>query len=178
MKFRQKSPLFLLLYIAVCSTAFAQIVEIPNQTLRAAIAQDLGVDVITKDNLERLQGLTIPDAHNLTELTGLEYAKGLITLRMYNHRVTDLTPLQDLVQLEELTMAVGPISDINPLSNLTNLKKLNLDYNKIEDIAPLAGLVGLKELYLPFNQIHDVSPLARLTALRILDLIIRIIELV
>ncbi|MDE0042075.1 MAG: hypothetical protein OXT74_08565, partial [Candidatus Poribacteria bacterium] len=131
MNFRQKISLFLLLYIGVCSTASAQVVEIPNQTLRAAIAQDLGVDFITKDDLERLQGLTIPDARNLTELTGLEFAKGLTALRVYNHNVTDLSPIQSLIKLEELTMAVGPISDINPLSNLTNLKKLNLDYNKI-----------------------------------------------
>ena len=48
MNFRQKITLYLLLYIAMCSAAFAQVVDIPDPNLRAVIREHMRIAEITE----------------------------------------------------------------------------------------------------------------------------------
>ena len=56
MKFRRTLTLHLLLYIVLASAAFAQVVEIPDPNLRAAIAETLNIPhnaPITQGDMDR-----------------------------------------------------------------------------------------------------------------------------
>ncbi len=170
MNFRQKITLSLLLYIVLGNVAFAQVVEIPDPNLRAAIRDALNLpagDPITQSALRRLTQLEARD-RGITELSGLEFATNLEHLELALNPISDLTPLAKLAQLHTLWIWRCEISDINPLASLTGLKYLDLSNNRIVDISPLANLTNLVELLLNHNQIVDVNPLANLTNLPLL----------
>ena len=168
MKFRYTLILHLLLYVALCSTAFAQNVEIPDANLRNAIREALNLPAgvpITEADMRQLTTLNA-SAREITNLTGLEYATNLTDLRLGENPIRDISPLAHLAQLAILRLNdVWGISDISALAHLTQLNRLDLDRNFIVDIRPLAGLTALISLDLRFNQIEDVSPLANLTQL-------------
>ena len=192
MNIRQKITLNLLLYIALSSAAFAQVVDIPDPSLRAAIAEALNIAhdaPITQEDMSRLKRLDIPN-QDIASLTGLESATSLISLVISDSPITDLSPIAGLTQLEHLFMWGIPRADITPLANLTNLRTLaiaacdivdisplttltqltdlNARYNRIIDITPLANLTNLVKLRLNRNRITDVTPLAHLTRLEFL----------
>ena len=192
MNFRQKITLYLLLYIAMCSAAFAQTVDIPDPNLRAVIREHLQANEITKAVLStQLERLEAGD-RGITDLTGLEFASELQSLNVALNRITDLTPISSLPKLTHLAIWGTPISnleplarletlqvidasgcrisDLTPLANLNNLIRLNLRDNQIKNIAPLAGLTELRELSLHHNEITDVTPLAGVSGLRELEI--------
>ena len=173
MNFRQTITLSLLLYIVLGSVVFAQVVEIPDPNLHAAIRDALnlpGDAPITQAAMRRLTKLEprFQGIRGITDLSGLEFATNLEHLDLAMDPISDLTPLANLVQLRTLWVWQCEISDITPLANLTGLKTLDLSYNRIADISPLANLTSLVELLLRDNQIIDISPLARLTNLEVL----------
>ena len=172
-----KPLLHVLLSLLMCLTlplaATAQVVDIPDLNLRAAIEEALGKAsgaTITVDEMARLPHLTARGA-NITNLTGLEFAANLTSLDLgygdgeTSHAVKDLSPLADLVQLTSLHLPGKSISDISAVAGLTNLTYLNLEGNPISDISPVVGLTKLTGLYLGSNNITDISPLAGLTNL-------------
>ena len=196
MDFRQKITLHFLIYITLCSVAFAQVVEIPDPNLRDAVREALNIagrDVpLTQPLLRtRLTRLDAPD-RGIADLTGLEFAGKLTWLSIAGNPITDFSPIAGLTNLETLYMWWTPISDISPLANLTNLRSLNaagcdivdisplanltqleyvnLQHNKIADIQPLAGLTLLRHLQLNSNQISDVNSLAKLSHLEVLEI--------
>ena len=171
MKFRYILILHLLLYVALCSTAFAQNVGIPDANLRNAIREALNLPdegPITQADMRQLTTLNAA-ARQITELTGLEYATNLTDLRLGENPIRDISPLAHLTRLAILRLNdCWTIDDVTPLANLTQLHVLHLDRNLIGDINPLAGLTKLEELDLRYNRIIDVSPLANLTQLNVL----------
>ena len=173
MKFRQTLKLHLLLYIALCSTAFAQAVNIPDANLRNAIRETLKLPAgtsITEADMHQLTSLNAA-ARQITALTGLEYATNLIELRLGENPITDISPLAHLTQLSFLRLNdCWTIDDISPLAHLTQLNWLDLDRNLIVDIGPLAGLTALESLDIRYNQIEKLSPLANLMHLTALHL--------
>ena len=174
MDFRQKITLHFLIYITLCSVAFAQVVEIPDPNLRDAVREALNIagrDVpLTQPLLRtRLTRLDAPD-RGIADLTGLEFAGKLTWLSIVGNPITDFSPIAGLTNLETLYMWWTPISDISPLANLTNLRSLNAAGCDIVDISPLANLTQLEYVNLRHNKIADIQPLAGLTLLRHLQL--------
>ena len=172
--------LLFLICLSIPLTATAQIVDIPDPNLRAAIEHWLGKDpgaTITVANMENLTTLLAPNA-NISDLTGLEHAINLtlldlgarfVEVRYINsNSISDFSPLAGLTNLTDLWISYSAIADISPLTGLTNLESLDLVNNVITDISPLAGLTNLTTLWLGYNSISDISPIAGLTYLQTL----------
>ena len=171
MNLRWKITLSLLLYIVPCSTAFAQIVDIPDPNLRAAVRETLNLpsgNSITRANILRLEKLKAPWA-GIASLQGLEAATNLEYLDIGGNPISDLAPLATLVQLHTLYVWHAELSDITPVAKLTRLKYLDLSVNRIVDISALANLTELMELSLGKNYIRDINPLANMTKLKYLN---------
>ena len=105
------------------------------------------------------------DLPQITNLTGLEHATQLKTLRLSKENISDISSLAQLTQLTRLNLFGNQIRDLTPLAQLTQLTVLFLSGNQIIDISPLAQLTQLTVLFLGVNQIIDISPLAQLTQL-------------
>ena len=163
---------FLLICLTFSLAATAQVVDIPDPNLRAAVETALGKGsgaAITAGEMATLTEFNARDA-SISDLTGLGFATNLITLRLHNNRITDISPLSRLTELRGLYLDGNNIMDISPLSGLIHLEALGLGGNNISDIASLAGLTHLNTLRLNHNRISDISPLSsliELTALRL-----------
>ena len=117
--------LTILLFLTLPLTVAAQVVNISDAVLRAAIENDLGKaagNTITADDMATLHDFRAGNS-NISDLTGLEYA----------------------TNLEGLGLSNNSISDISPLSSLSNLEGLWLSNNSISDLSPLVANVGLGE---------------------------------
>ena len=158
---------FLLIYLTLPLTAMAQVIDIPDPNLRAAVENALGkasgATIIAADmaNLTRLEARNA----NISDLTGLEHATNLTGLWLERNAFTDISPLAELTNLTELNLGGNNLSNISPVAGLTNLRQLWLWDNNISDISPVAGLTNLIELILQSNAISDISPVAGLTNL-------------
>ena len=158
--------LFLLLLV-FCTAAHAQVVDIPDPNLQAAIRGELQLlpgSRITKEDMLRLESLGAA-RHDIMHLTGLEHATNLTSLSLWGNPLAELTPIANLQSLTYLDIAACSISHITSLSNLVNLTGLNVRFNRIVDISPVANLTNLVTLRLEGNRIVDVTPLANLTQL-------------
>ena len=167
MRFRQALTLYLLVYIALHSVAFAQVVEMPDENLRQAVRETLKLPAgvsITQADMRQLTGLSASD-RQITELTGLESATNLTSLVLGSNNISDLTPLTGLVKLEVLWLWNNPLSDLSPLADLTKLENVDFAGCQISDITPLSNLIQLTTLILRHNRISDLNPLAGLTQL-------------
>ena len=144
----------------------------PDAALRAAVRAALGLPAaapLTKEKMLWLVRNLRADHKSIVDITGLEFATNLVTLRLSGNPITDLHPLANLTTLENLYLShLTPETaslDLRPLANLINLKQLTLINSKVSDISSLAGLKTLRELSLSNNQIEDFTPLAGLTNL-------------
>ena len=171
---------FLLVCFTLPLTVTAQVIDIPDSNLRAAVEKTLGKAsgaIITTADMVKLTELTAQNA-NISDLTGLEAATNLTRLDLgaeyveaegrsiNSNSVSDLSPLTDLTNLTWLSLRNNSISDISALSGLTKLTQLELRHNSITDTSPLVGLTNLTELTLNGNNISDISAVAGLTDLR------------
>ncbi len=147
----------------------AQLVDIPDSNLRAAVRDALNGAPITQATMRRLTKLDAVD-QGIVDLTGLEHATNLTELHIFGNPLAELTPIAKLKRLTYLDIAACSISDISPLSKLARLTHLNARYNQIIDITPLAHLKHLKRLWLSENRITDVAPLAGLNSLEFLEI--------
>jgi internalin A len=170
-----------------------KVVTFPDLDLESAIRQTIAIPErpIYALDMERLTALDAEE-RGISDLTGLEYATNLRSLRLANNQISDISPLASLTKLTNLRLwnnqinnislpanltnlrgldlGDNRISDISPVVNFTSLTTLGLYSNQIGDIFPLANLANLEYLSLEFNQISDISPLANLTSLTALDL--------
>ena len=179
-----RSAFLLLIFLALPLTTTAQVVDVPDPNLRAAIESALRLapgDPITSAKMTTLNRLVARNA-NIGNLSGLDFAINLRWLdlgaeymeanRVYvnSNAVSDISPLAGLTNLTELFLAGNAVSDISPLAGLINLTNLNLANNMVSDISPLAGLTNLTNLYLAKNAVSDISLVAGLTNLTALNL--------
>ena len=147
-------------------------VTIPDANLRVAIETALGKArdaPITRAEMASLIRLEAPNS-NISDLNGLEFATGLISLNLSYNIISDITPLSRLTNLTALDLSVNAITDISPLSGLTNLTSLRLHDNFFSDISPLSGLTRLISLSLYGTTIRDSSLLSRLSNLSEADI--------
>ncbi|MDR1823040.1 MucBP domain-containing protein [Lactococcus lactis] len=169
----------------------------PDKTLQAAIAKQLGfsdVNMITKSSIQKLTYLSFSEQTGslLSSLTGLEFATNLSVLYIPKSEVSDITPLAKCTKLTQLYLMFSKIDNIAPLKNLNNLFNLHLDSNPFTDYSPIAGLTNIEEfgsrhsniknisflsnwskiklLYLWDNDISDFSLISNLTNLKTLEL--------
>ena len=170
MNLRQKITLSLLLYFVLGGVAFAQVVDLPDPNLRAAVREALDIadrPEVKLDASALRRDLRRLDARyrGISDLTGLEHATSLTFLALLGNDFSDLRPLTSLVNLTYLRLDGNQINDIGPLANLTELTTLLLDSNSIKDIRHLANLTQLTALGLGWNNITDIWALANLTEL-------------
>ena len=144
-KQRLHFPFLLLMYLPLPLTATAQVVDIPDPSLRTVLETALGKASGTL--------ITADEMATLTRLEALEAG------------VHNLTGLEGATNLTELNLSGNDISDISALAELTNLTWLNLRGNNISDISALVGLTSLTWLDLRGNNISSLSPLAANTGL-------------
>ena len=159
-------------FIGVSGVVSAQVVEIPDPNLRAAIAAALDKapdDAITRAEMETLDSLSAK-YRDITDLSGIEFAINLTELILGENNISDISPIATLINLTKLGLGSNRISDISPVSNLTNLQTLGLRSNRISDISPVSNLTNLTKLVLANNTISDISSLASLTNLTELNL--------
>ena len=168
---------FLLICPILPLTATAQIVDLPDPNLRAAIEAELGVAAGATITVAEMATLTRLEAinANINDLTGLEHATNLIDINIgegeagaNNNSISDLSPLTGLTNLKNLDFGSNAVSDLSPLAGLTNLRVLYIYNNPISDLSPLAGLTNLDALYAWWVRVTDLSPLAGLINLRAL----------
>lgn len=169
----------------------SQVVNIPDPSLRAAIAEALHKapgDAITRAEMQTLRefqalggefgevrlvgefGGFEEQRAEITDLRGIEFAVNLRTLYLWHNNITDISPVVSLTHLRTLSLGGNAISDISPLANRTApLLMLELNSNTLSDISPLANL-DVSMLSLGGNALSDISPLVGLTHLGYLHL--------
>jgi Leucine-rich repeat (LRR) protein len=100
---------------------------------------------------------------NLTDISALGSAKGLIKLEIEGSKIQDIRALGVLTNLKSLRIYSPKLSNIEPLKSLTNLKTFGMSYSKVSDISVLRSQVNLEVLTLNQNLISDITPLTSLT---------------
>ena len=142
-------------------------IDIPDPNLRANIESALrkkSGEPITGTEMATLTSLIAQDAR-ITNLTGLESATNLTTLKLGNNAISNISTLAGLTNLTELQLWDNQITNLSDLSGLTSLTTLYLWGNIISDISHLSGLINLTRLRLNENSITDISTVANLTNL-------------
>ncbi|MCL0033828.1 leucine-rich repeat domain-containing protein, partial [Thermodesulfovibrionales bacterium] len=142
----------------------AEPVIFADPNLEAAIRERLGMEphvpIYPSHLVQHFRGWhAFLSAHNrnISDLTGLQYARGLERLFLRWNQIADLSPLSRLLKLEELLLDGNQVTDLSPLSGLVNLQRLGLIDNQITDISPLLGLVNLQRLDLRGNPLSAAS---------------------
>ena len=145
------------------------VVEVPDPNLKQLIREALSLPEavpLTQGQILRLTRLDAGGDRGITNLTGLEYATNIRSLRLHRNPIVDISPLAHLTKLEGVHLLGCDIVDLSPLRNLKNLRGVFLGHNQISDISPLAELTNLTALHLQSNQIVDLGTLANLINLR------------
>ena len=153
---------------------------IPDGRLRSAVLQGLGKEPDDHLSMEDMAGLTELVANSVDDLTGLEFATGLLSLQLPGLKASNLSALGHLPALRSLDMTHWRGSDLEPLRGLKTLRTLDLTFAAVEDLAPVGGLAGLRHLKLTGGHwidgcarrgnITDISPISGLVELRELEL--------
>ena len=142
-------------------------VHIPDANLRDAIAETLGKNPnvpITAEEMATLERLRAEN-RNISDLTGLAFAKNLTVLVIGYNPLSDLSPLIRLTKMREIYFNDTHVADLSPLSGLRDLEVINASRTRISSLVPLAGLTKLRKLDTVHSDITDLSPLAGLTNL-------------
>lgn len=172
-------------YFVICFLLFfAQIhllpaqtpVTIPDANLKAAIRLQLGLganDTIKTNHMLQLHYLDI-SGDNVWDLTGMQTATNLDTLKASQHFIASFAPLASLTNLKYLDIshyqgtsmnASTVLSFATGLSNLRYLNVANMETGL--NIAHLAGLSNLCILFAGLNQ--NLSGLSSIFGLSNLD---------
>ena len=153
------------------------IVNIPDPNLHRAIAKILGQSADKPITVEQMEGFTsfgigatwymgnnlpnILGGKNITDLTGIEYAKNLRELAIGGNEVLDLSPIANLTKIERLYFGDNNVSDLTPIKNLTKIRFIGMEGNPVQTLSPLANMEELEGIQLSHNfLITDISVLA------------------
>jgi hypothetical protein len=119
-----------------------------------------------------MAGLTYLDISNagITDLTGLEYATGLVSLAAQGNQISDLTSLVGLSHLQQLNLSQNKVADVSDLGGLENLIFLSMGDNQYTSIASLSGLTKLTVLAVNRTGVTDLSPVSTMTSLTYLGI--------
>ena len=148
-------------------------VYFPDPNLRAVIENYLGKTQgapITKTEMESLRKEIRAENKNISDISGLECATNLSTLKLGGNNISDIEPLAHLVNLRELEMHGSPVSDLSPIARLTQLKFIGFSGWQLSDISPIKDLTNLERLGISWSNVTDISVVANMKALRRLSL--------
>ena len=145
----------------------AQVVNIRDTNLRAAIAETLGKPGRSQITRSDMAGLTHLIAHDrgIQDLRGLEFATHLVEIRANDNSIRDLSPLSGLLRMHTIEFRRNEIRDLSPISGLVNLRWLIVEENHIEDLSAVSDFVHLDGLAVSGNLISDFTPVENLTKL-------------
>lgn len=159
-------------------------VNIPDPAFKSYLNGLIGqpsTSDITEAQMDTITAITI-NGGSVSDITGIDYAYNLTSVRIANTQVTDFSLLASLPKLTNISLAGSNITsssipNLNNLQNLTNLSispasldnsaltKINkipnltfldLDSNySLTDIMPLQSLPNLVTLFVQFCGIHD-----------------------
>ncbi len=125
---------------------------------------------ITKEEMESFKGTLYLTKKGIKDISGLEYATNITSLKIGINGISDLSPISGLTNLKELEIFRNDISDVSALSGLVNMEKINMFMNDVSDISAFANMPNLTFLNAGSNNISDLSPLSNLTNLENLSL--------
>ena len=148
-------------------------VYFPDPNLRAVIENYLGKTQgapITKTEMESLRKEIRAENKNISDISGLECAINLKTLKLGGNNISDIEPLAHLVNLRELEMHGSPVSDLSPIARLTQLKFIAFSGWQLSDISPIKDLTNLERLGISWSNVTDISVIANMKTLRRLSL--------
>ncbi len=158
------------------------VINIPDANLKKALNTLLGQDIdadITQEQMESFSGtidISSPDddqtisADDITDLTGIGYAKNTTTLRVNNHAFENVDALLGMDSLQKFYAFYGTLEDVNGFKDLPKINYLNIRGNKISDLKPFKGKTAIKTFYIDNNNISDLNPLSDFTYLDLLNI--------
>lgn len=147
---------------------------------------------ILVSDMENVHDVNLKES-NVTDLTGLEYAKNLTSFSISKTNIKDLKPLKELKKLERLTIRYMELEDpilkfdkdinlsyvliietnINDLSfldGMTNLTSINVSRSGVSNISYISKAINLESVSFPDNDITDLSALKGKTKITSLNL--------
>ena len=119
---------------------------------------------ITTVTMSVLTSLAGSDSE-ITNLTGLEHATGLVSLNLSGNNISTLTALSSLTKLKFLDLSRNKIQSPAALASLTQLQLLNLSDNSINSVAQLSKLTNLVRLDLSDNSLNSLTGIEDMTQL-------------
>lgn len=119
--------------------------------------------------LPLLKKLTLSQC-NLSGVTPLTKATGLVYLNINGNAVRNIESLSALLNLQELHLQHNAIVEITPLSSLNQLTKLDVSYNALTSLSPICTLTNLTWIDASVNSITELGQIGNLTKLSYLSL--------
>jgi hypothetical protein len=149
--------------LATCSGTCVRDFEVafPDSNLEAVIREIISKPsgAILRSDLVHLGNLDA-NAHEIEDLSGLEYCEDLTNCFMSENKISDLGPIAPLTKIINLQLFHNQLTDLSPLSNKLNIRVLILNSNSINDISALSGMFSLTMINLADNNITDLASLA------------------
>ena len=141
---RPVSTSFCGLYAPVPEEDDGFVPRMPDKNLHRVLLDCLDISrPITRDDLLNISLLNI-GRNGIRDLTGLEHAKRMSALTLYENLLFNIRPLTDATGLTWLVLHAASVTDIAPLRNMRSLTSLSLSFNPIRDFSPVSGLVNLE----------------------------------
>ena len=156
--------------ISFTTAAVAQEVSIPDPGLNAAIrvALQKPTGPLTQPDMLQLTFLNA-QGRNISNLVGLETARNLNTLLLFNNHLSDFS-LPTLTNLVSLNLSGNLLTNVSLPGGMTKLFSLLIEGNPLTQITLPADLLQLEELVLNGNQLTSFNLPANLSGLGVLDL--------
>ena len=102
---------------------------------------------------------------NLSNISELSAATGLISLNLSNNTIRDLDPLSGLVNLEYLNLSHNAVTQLTALTGASKLKELDVSYNSVSSTVALSGCKSLEVLRIDYNALTSFEGLDKVPEL-------------
>ncbi len=123
---------------------------------------------IRQEAILKLKYLCIRSAA-ISSLSGIEHARNLVSIRIYNSSVGDMRSLWQVSNLQELHIRNCDVGDLSAVSKLPSLRNLSLTDVDMQDLSFVANCSELSYLNVSNNRISRLSGLEGLKRLSRLD---------
>ena len=149
---------------------FSFLSSLANLTELIISDTDISQDVLKSiASLPMLKKLTLSNC-NLSGISPLSKASGLIHLDINNNTVRNIDALSELKNLQELYLQHNAVNDLTPISGLTQLTKLDVSSNALTTLTPVSSLTALTWLNASVNSITELGQIGNLTKLTNLNI--------
>ena len=140
-------------------------VQFECANLKAALADIIGHENITQEDMSKLSGKLDLSYNNITSVEGLQYAQNVDELILSFNNIEDISPITGLSNLDTLYLDYNWITSLpDAVTGLTSLEHLDISNNAIETIpAQFLQMPALRRLYmgdLELSAPPELSPLS------------------